>query len=176
MIDLHYNFLSEHSLNLIDNKIEELFNSRGSKPLFSSSVSHWEKNLIDSSIPILRYTLKSEDLELLNALKSEIEGKINYFVEDVIIHICPRLSYIPWHNDGNHKAAISIYISKKWDPNWGGYFLYADDQKNIRGVIPERNLAIFQKGGTPHSVSLIGMNADYRISIQCFLRMEKKLM
>lgn len=47
---------------------------------------------------------------------------------------------------------------------------------SIYAIKPDRNLAVFQKGGTKHSVSTINLNADYRISIQCFLNSDKKLM
>lgn len=174
MINKYKEFFSTDALELIDQKIESLFNTRVEKPLFSSSISHWEKNLTDESVPILRYILKNEDSELSQILKKEIEQKIPYYVNDIIIHICPRLSFIPWHDDGNHTAALSIYLNKRWNPNWGGYFMYSENDGEIKAILPERNLAILQKGGTMHCVSGISMSAGYRISIQCFLRTEKK--
>jgi hypothetical protein len=175
MIQTHPEFFSESTLLLLDDKIKLIFGHRSRTPIFTSNISNWSKELIGGGIPILRYVLNKEDSELLIFLKNEIEDKIPYFVRDVIIHICPAFSYIPWHDDGGHKAALSVYLNKNWEPDWGGFFMYEDSGK-IHAIKPERNLAILQKGGLKHSVSTINSNADYRISIQCFLNSEKKLM
>jgi hypothetical protein len=175
MIHTYSEFLSENTLKLLDEKIDSIFNHKSQTPIFTSNVTNWGSGLIQNSTPILRYIITNEDLELLGLLKKEIESKIPYYVNGVIIHICPKFSYIPWHNDGNHLAALSIYLNKNWNSNWGGFFMYEDGDK-IYAIKPDRNLAVFQKGGTKHSVSMINSDADYRISIQCFLNSEKKLM
>lgn len=174
MINKYKDFFSAETLGLIDQKVESLFNKEEEKPLFSSSISHWEKNLTDGSVPILRYVLQNEDVELSQIIRKEIEQKIPYYVNGILIHICPRLSFIPWHDDGLHTAALTVYLNKKWNPNWGGYFMYSENDGEIKAIFPERNLGILQKGGVLHSVSGITMNAGYRISIQCFLKLERK--
>lgn len=171
-------FFSENALDLIDKTLENILNSKSAKssmPIFSSSISHWEDFLIRSSTPILRYFLNDEDKELTDILKKEIESQIPYYVNGIVIHICPKLSYIPWHNDRGHTAALTVYLNKDWDANWGGYFMYKDSDE-VKAIKPERNVAVLQKGGIFHSVSTTNMDADYRISIQCFLQKEKKLM
>jgi Rps23 Pro-64 3,4-dihydroxylase Tpa1-like proline 4-hydroxylase len=175
MITKYDNFLSENLLILIDNKIKDIFNSKSDRAIFSSSTSHWSEYLKSNSTPILRYVMNDSELELFNSLKKEIEKKIPYYVDNVIIHIFPKLSYIPWHDDGNHTAALTIYINEKWDANWGGFFMYNIDD-TINAIKPERNLAILQKGGLGHCVTTTNIDADFRISIQCFLKQEKKIM
>lgn len=175
MITKFDNFFTEDTLNLIDEKIKSIYNTSKERPMFSSSISHWDDYLKGSSTPILRYVLSTDDLELMDILKKEIQNKIPYYVNNVIIHICPKLSYIPWHNDSGHTAALTVYINKNWDPNWGGYFMYKDND-DIKALKPERNCAILQKGGLSHCVSTTNIDADYRVSIQCFLQTEKKLM
>jgi Rps23 Pro-64 3,4-dihydroxylase Tpa1-like proline 4-hydroxylase len=175
MINTYSEFFSEIILSLLDDKIKSIYEHKSRTPIFTSNISNWDKDLVGSSVPILRYILNKEDTELINLIKSEIENKLPYYVNDIIIHICPPFSYIPWHDDGGHKAALSIYLNKNWNPNWGGFFMYEDGDK-ICAIKPDRNLAIFQKGGTKHSVSTINLNADYRISIQCFLNSDKKIM
>jgi hypothetical protein len=169
------NFFTEELLNLIDEKIKKFFSSKLDIPVFSSSILNWEHSLVKSSSPILRHILTNSDIDLLNEIKKESQNKIPYFVNDVLIHICPRLSYIPWHSDSGHAAALTVYLNKNWDPDWGGYFMYREGGE-IKAVKPERNLAILQKGGIVHSLSTINMDADYRISIQCFLKSEKKIL
>lgn len=175
MIVKYNDFLSEDLLILIDNKIKDIFNQKTERAIFSSSISHWSEYLKSCSSPILRYTMNESDNDLVNYLKREVEKQIPYYVDDVIIHIFPKLSYIPWHNDGGHTAALTIYINEKWDPNWGGFFMYNIDD-TINAIKPERNLAILQKGGLQHCVTTTNMDSDYRISIQCFLKHEKKLL
>jgi hypothetical protein len=172
MITKYDNFLSEDLLILIDNKIKDIFNSKSERAIFSSSISHWSEYLKSSSTPILRYVMNDSDLKLVNFLKKEIEKQIPYYLDDIIIHLFPKLSYIPWHNDGSHKSALTIYINEKWEPNWGGFFMYKIDD-DIRAIKPKRNLAILQNGGLPHCVTTTNIDADFRISIQCFLKKEK---
>jgi hypothetical protein len=175
MITKYDNFLSENLLVLIDKKIKDIFNSKSERAIFSSSISHWSEYLKSSSTPILRYVMNDSDLELLNFLKKEIEKKIPYYVDDVIIHIFPKLSYIPWHDDGSHSAALTIYINEKWEVNWGGYFMYKINDE-LLAIKPKRNLAVLQNGGLPHCVTTTNIDSDFRISIQCFLKQEKKLL
>lgn len=175
MIVKYNDFLSEDLLILIDKKIEDIFNAKSERALFSSSISHWSEYLKSSSTPILRYSMQDNDLELINLLKKEIEKQIPYYVDDIIIHLFPKLSYIPWHNDSGHTAALTIYINKKWEPNWGGFFMYKIDDE-IRAIKPNRNMAILQKDGLEHCVTTTNIDSDFRISIQCFLKHEKKLL
>jgi Rps23 Pro-64 3,4-dihydroxylase Tpa1-like proline 4-hydroxylase len=175
MINIYSNFLSEDLLILIDKKIEDIFNQKTERAIFSSSISHWSEYLKSNSTPILRYAMQDTDLELINFLKKEIEKQIPYYVDDIIIHLLPRLSYIPWHNDGGHTASLTIYINEKWEPNWGGFFMYKIGDE-IRAIKPERNSAILQKDGLKHCVTTTNIDSDFRISIQCFLKHEKKLL
>lgn len=174
MINKYQDFLSENTLSLLDEKINSIFNHKSQTPIFTSNITNWDIGLVQNSTPILRYIITNEDLELFTILKKEIENKIPYYVNGIILHICPKFSYIPWHNDGGHSAALSIYINKEWKPNWGGYFMYMNEDE-ILAIKPKRNLAVLQKGGLWHSVSTINSDADYRISIQCFLNKEKNL-
>ena len=175
MIIKYDNFLSENLLILIDNKINDIFNSKSERAIFSSSISHWSEYLKSSSTPILRYSMNESDFELVNLLKKEIEKQVPYYVDDIIIHLFPKLSYIPWHDDGGHGAALTIYINEKWEPNWGGFFMYKIND-DIWAIKPKRNLALLQKGGITHCVTTTNIDSDFRISIQCFLKQEKKLL
>ena len=90
MIIKYDNFLSENLLILIDNKINDIFNSKSERAIFSSSISHWSEYLKSSSTPILRYSMNESDFELVNLLKKEIEKQVPYYVDDIIIHLFPN--------------------------------------------------------------------------------------
>jgi hypothetical protein len=179
MINIYSNFLSEESIKELDEKIENiLYKSDPDMPNFTTSLTSWDTQLQKSSTPIIRYVLNKNDDRLFQLLKKEIENKIPYYIGDMVIHFAPKLSYIPWHGDAHAKAALSIYLNKKWDVNWGGYFLYKIDD-GIRAIKPEFNLGILQEGGTnglPHCVTTTNIDADLRISLQLFLTNKKKLL
>jgi hypothetical protein len=179
MIDVYKNFLSSESIEKLDEKIESiLYKSNPDTPNFTTSLTSWEDNLKKSSSPIIRYVLNQNDTELYKILKKEIESKIPYYIDNIIIHFSPKLSYIPWHNDGHVMAALTIYLNKNWDINWGGYFLYKESDE-IKAIVPDFNLALLQKGGkngVPHCVTTTNIDSDLRISLQLFLINQKKIM
>lgn len=179
MINIYSNFLSEDAIKKLDDKIEEILNnSDPNVPNFTTSLTSWTKYLQNNSTPIIRYVLNKNDDTLFQSLKKEIESKIPYYIDNMVIHFSPKLSYIPWHNDGHVIAALSIYLNKKWDVNWGGYFLYKLNDE-IKAIKPELNLGILQEGGEkglPHCVTTTNIDADLRISLQLFLSNKKKLL
>lgn len=179
MINVYSNFLSEESIKILDNKVEEiLYKSDPNVPNFTTSLTSWQNQLQKSSTPIIRYVLNKNDDTLFQFLKKEIENKIPYYIDSMVIHLSPKLSYIPWHNDSHVIAALTIYLNKKWDVNWGGYFLYKLNNE-IKAIKPEFNLALLQEGGAtglPHCVTTTNIDADLRISLQLFLTNKKKLL
>jgi Rps23 Pro-64 3,4-dihydroxylase Tpa1-like proline 4-hydroxylase len=79
----------------------------------------------------------------------------------------PVGSYIPWHNDGYHKAAITIYLTEH-DKDDGGYFMY-DDGHGIKAVMPKPNRAVFVTGGLSHCVTTVNQGSPIRRTIQVWL-------
>ena len=179
MINVYKNFLSKETIEKLDNKIENiLHNSNPDVPNFTTSLTSWPDNLKKSSTPIIRYVLNENDTDLFKTLKKEIENKISYYIDGIVIHISPKLSYIPWHNDGHVNAALTIYLNKEWDINWGGYFLYKENDE-IKAIVPDFNLALLQQGGADgisHCVTTTNIDADLRITLQLFLTNKKKIM
>jgi hypothetical protein len=179
MIDIYEKFLSEESIEKLDDMIEKIFkNSDPNVPNVSTSLMVWEKGLQANSSPIIRYVLNKNNDELFQSLKKEIENKIPYFIDSIVIHFSPKLSYIPWHKDDHVKAALTVYLNKTWNTNWGGYFLYRLNGE-IKGIKPDFNLAVLQQGGETgitHCVTTTNIDADLRISLQLFLTTKKKLL
>jgi hypothetical protein len=179
MINIYSNFLSEDAIKKLDDKIEEiLHNSNPNVPNFTTSLTSWDKNVQNSSTPIIRYVFNKNDDTIFQFLKKEIESKIPYYIDNMVIHFSPKLSYIPWHNDNHVIAALTIYLNKNWNVNWGGYFLYKLNDE-IKAIKPELNLGILQEGGEkglPHCVTTTNIDADLRISLQLFLSNKKKLL
>ena len=50
-----------------------------------------------------------------------------------------------------------------------------EENNEIKAIKPEYNLGVLQEGGVNHCVSTINVNADVRVSIQAFLKVDKKI-
>lgn len=134
----------------------------------------WEEGLISYSTPILRYRFEENDKLLFDKIKDEVIKKTEFSITDIIVHIFPKLSYIPWHLDGTYDSALTIYLNKNWDKNWGGLFLYKENNE-IKAFIPKKNTGILLEGGIEHCVTTTNINADDRITLQFFLNKKKKI-
>lgn len=174
-IELHKNFLSEDLFVELVDSVNQKIISGGDSPIFSTNIYTWQKELINSSTPILRYYLNDIDKNITSKLKKEIENKIPFYVDGMMVHLFTKLSYIPWHDDYGHKAAMTIYLNNTWDDNWGGYFMYKHNDE-IRAIKPSRNLAVIQDGGIPHCVTTTNIDSDIRMTLQIFLRLDKKIL
>ena len=87
-------------------------------------------------------------------------------------------SSLNWHKDFSPiVASITIYLNDEWDKNWGGLFMYTENDEitnDINAVFPKNNLAILQKNSNIwHSVSPTSKNAPIRVSLQMFQELPK---
>ena len=87
-----------------------------------------------------------------------------------MFYIWTKLSYIPWHNDHHVNGALTVYLNNYWDINWGGYFMYKNQNNEINAIKPETNLGVLQLEGVEHSVSTVNVNAENRITLQTFFK------
>ena len=70
MINIYKNFLSEESINQLDEKIENiLYKSDPDVPHFTTSLTSWSKYLQNNSTPIVRYVLNKNDDTIFQLLK-----------------------------------------------------------------------------------------------------------
>jgi Rps23 Pro-64 3,4-dihydroxylase Tpa1-like proline 4-hydroxylase len=176
MITKYKDFFNDEICQELDVLISKIMSKENrDNPIYSASISSWDKELVSHSTPILRYFLTEENDKLISKIKKEVSKKTGYEIDYVLIHFFPKLSYITWHDDGIFKGAITVYLNKNWDSDWGGYLMYEEDS-DVKAIKPEYNLGILQEGGVKHCVSTINVDADIRISIQAFLVKSKKLM
>lgn len=168
----HENILTDELLDKTDNLIQKLMTDKNVE--FTSSTLLWQKELLGTSTPVLRYVLGPNEKEIYNELKKEIEDKVPYKVESIMVYLWPNLGYITWHNDGVYNAGLTIYMNKFWDKNWGGLFLYEEDDE-IKGIVPKRNLGVLQVGGVNHATTTINYGAEYRVTLQMFFNKNRKV-
>lgn len=78
-------------------------------------------------------------------------------------------SYIPWHNDGRHAAAVTVYLNQYWDRDWGGLFLYEDTDGAIHAVVPRFNLGLRNSANLRHATTPVTADAvEPRYTLQLF--------
>lgn len=162
--------------NVFDNDFcEEIYNdclmtiSDHSKYVWKSNYS-WMSDVFKGSFPVqcrlMEDPLKTRILDAL--LEKGIIDTKNYVVSNFA---WTRLSYIPWHNDGIYDGgAVTIYLNPTWDENWGGMFMYKENNSDeIYGLMPKFNTAVKVLNYTLHSVSHISpMAACPRYTLQLF--------
>ena len=132
-----------------------------------SNYKSWSTSMIKVSSPILLFNLNED---LYNKVKTNPKLNIQH-EKDMSIHyaVYPRLSYIPWHTDSHVKKAITIYLNKTWDIDYGGLLCYNSNDE-FKCIVPEYNKAVELKGNTPHSVLTVNMNAPMRETLQIFVK------
>lgn len=86
-----------------------------------------------------------------------------------------RLSYIPWHNDSKKEQALTIYLNDRWDPDWGGLFLYRDEHDQIRGFAPRFNCGLRNSSNIEHATTPVTLDApEPRFTVQLFCELKKQ--
>lgn len=143
-------------------------------------------------VDVLKYatggTLLSRALsdDWKNEIYSELlnRGKIDYFPysSSAILYMGFTTSCVNWHNDYSDYNALSIYLNKEWDSNWGGWFAWTDDFKGQEyGVnpkvgqfyCPQYNTAVMSTEKEWHCTTPLATVAPPRISIQLFFSKNK---
>ena len=127
----------------------------------------WDPRIVKNSAPVLIARVKDE--ALLQNIQQNVKDKIGDYEINAMFYYWTQLSYIPWHNDGDHKGALTIYLSDQ-DLDAGGYFMYDEGKGMIKSIRPIRNRAVLQQGGIYHCVSTVNVGYPTRITMQVWLR------
>jgi hypothetical protein len=162
------NFFNENEIKFIKNYAEDILSTQ--EILSSDIIDDWQAQLNTSSGRINTYHINSKiDSELYEIISKKIKKSFEMEIKGSSFYFWLNNSNINWHNDSGHKAAATIYLNKIWDKNWGGYFIYENDNK-LGIEIPKYNKCIFQSGGIEHATTPVDKNAPIRKSLQIFLK------
>ena len=101
-------------------------------------------------------TLKNINIAPLN--KNVIKGCLFYKWE-LLLHSD--------NQDSNHSDGLTIYLNDDWSYENGGLFLYKENN-DIKTIIPQKNKAVLQVGGVPHSTTIVSKYSKPRKTIQIF--------
>lgn len=137
--------------------------------VWSTNVS-WQPEIVRASHPVLMRSYASgaakmilEQLGQNGVLDPGKDWKVQNYV-------WTRLSYIPWHNDGNHSEAVTVYLNEDWDSDWGGLFLWRESMKGpIQAREPRFNTALRNADKLWHATTPVMLDApEPRITLQLF--------
>ncbi len=99
--------------------------------------------------------------------------KVNQQIKKFVLHSMKDNSGINWHNDHNYKYGITYYINRRWNPRFGGEFLFQDKSNN--GFIPlVGNSVVIVKAPFDHKVTPVMKPLVPRKTIQIFLPQDSK--
>ena len=148
MIKLYKDFFDSDCLDYIEKEIEKGKLTANLKTSYPSS--YWSPDIIHDSAPVMIFDMSPPDM-LLNRLNEVIDttGQVNF-----MIYYWPGGSYIPWHTDEHTPMTATLYCNRIWDRNWGGLFLYEEEDK-ILAEVPEWNKLVIQTDSNPHSTTSV---------------------
>ncbi len=165
MLTQYENFFTDHLCNELLGTARFLM-EKGDY-VFATNL-RWNPLIVKDSFPVFMHALNIES-NLYRECKHQIETKIQLPIKNdsIMIYYWTRLSYIPWHDDENHTGALTVYLNEEWDEDWGGYFLYKEDE-TIKAILPKKNFALLQQGGIKHATTPVHLNGGIRFTIQTF--------
>jgi len=146
-------------------ELSENFNKRS----WSSSLFMWSKEIHDGIKGSCMSSLVSE--ELSKKIESDIKPHLTKTYTGLYIqfHVFQYYSGVSVHDDGDRKFGATIYLNKQWDANWGGIFLWKENEKDeiMKGVLPKRNMMVLNDEKQLHMVTSISPDCkEPRCSIQ----------
>lgn len=163
-ISIYYGVLSK---DLID-KIKAF---SFSKKEHRVNLTSWTSAVTGFSGAIMLFDLSQE---LQDEVKKQIETILNLpkaeFVWEIVYTLGGRLSFIPWHDDGDYIRACTIYLNESWDKDWAGMFVYEDGPKEIKAIYPEYNKCVVMYPPIMHTTTMPSINAPLRESLQIFIK------
>lgn len=137
-----------------------------------TNITNWDSGVVGSSSAIILFDIAGE-------LKQEVWKWVEPLLLDTkvsdfscVYTVGTNYSFIPWHDDHSHCHAVTIYLNKEWDKNWGGALLYAHRHNldDIRAIYPKYNQAVVMKPPIHHSTMMTAKNAPMRLSLQIFTK------
>lgn len=169
------NFLPQHIYKKFHNEILSEYKNNHQK--FDRAKDLWQENLHKNLNTVYKFEIFNNYCDMLrtflqhNPYKKIKPTKQNAF----IIHAMPRGSGINWHTDDVYDFAATYYLNKAWHNQWGGEFMFKDDETGLKGFIPPvGNSVILVKGGTLHKVNPVLYKNVPRFSLQHFINIEEE--
>lgn len=92
-----------------------------------------------------------------------------FYDADVFYQIWGTNSFIQTHSDSGYAYSATFYLVKNWSVDYGGLFVYYDEENNLQCVCPNYNMLIVNTKKLSHLVTPItSLAKDLRYTIQVF--------
>jgi len=169
---------------LSDKTIATLFSyAEEAKKKFAwgSNVYLWPPTLTITNGVVLTLSLPANATE---AIFAELvgRGKLPYHPKDGIMMFYSWLpgSSITWHSDYLDKNSMTVYLTKDWRPDHGGYFCWRDWDETFprhtygsppdecRMRLPKYNHYVYMTDAEWHTTTITAPSAPPRLSLQMF--------
>ena len=132
----------------------------------------WSNDLINNIEPPMRVGVSN--YKPFEMLKTLVKHNAYFQLSDAkdmstTIHYMKKGAGINWHDDGKWKYGATYYINHKWHRQWGGEFMFTDN--NGHGWIPPvGNSLVIVKAPIPHKVNPVLSKIIPRITVQLFMK------
>jgi len=162
------NFLDHSTYKKIHSDVfkSKLVFLKSTKEDWEKDLKHGHKNFVErADLKTNYWPLKKIKILLENNFFHRIKVK-NF---NPMIHSMNDGCGINWHDDGDYKYGITYYINRRWNPFFGGEFLFRSENSN--GFIPiVGNSLVIVKAPLEHKVSHVLNPLIPRKTIQIFIK------
>jgi hypothetical protein len=132
----------------------------------------WSEDLINNIEPPMR--VEVDNYLPFEKLKTLVRHNAHFKLNNVekmstTIHYMKKNAGINWHDDNTWKYGATYYINHRWLKQWGGEFMFTDN--NGHGWIPPvGNSLVIVKAPITHKVNPVLSPIMPRISVQMFMK------
>lgn len=173
-IEVIENFFSSDELDVLENAIMDSEDNDASMQSGKNTrgLVLFEKGVDGGEVDLSRYLIHpTVDKEVYEIVERRIKEEFSVKEFTAYFHYLYPGSHMGWHSETvGITSAISIYLTRDWDWNYGGYICYEEEKEDFRLQIPDFNKAILQKSGTFHCVTPVYKDSPVRKSIQIFVQ------
>ena len=132
----------------------------------------WDEKIVHDSTAVFCCMLPDRLLgelkqNLIDYNKLDLFDESREYLEKVMCYVWTQGSYIPIHDDGIYKKAVTIYLNENWKEEFGGQINWLEDGV-IKTFTPEFNSAALNDTLNIHSTSKVTVKNSPRITIQMF--------
>lgn len=156
------------SISTYSDCLKELSNKFNER-CWSSSLVMWSEEIHAGIKGSCMSSLASK--ELSEKIETDIKSFLPKTYKSLYIqfHVFQYYAGVAVHDDGDRKFGATIYLNKHWDANWGGIFLWKEneDDEVLKGILPKQNMMVLNDERQMHLVTPISPDCkEPRCSIQ----------
>jgi hypothetical protein len=171
------NALSDQSLNNLFTYIDDM----KKKFAWGTNLHIWPPTLTITPGVVLTHNLPEQMTDEIFA-ELVARGNLPFQPKDRIMMFyawCAG-SNITWHSDYLDKHSMTIYLSKNWNPNHGGYFCWREWDESLprhsygappeqcKMQLPKYNNFVYMTDAEWHTTTITAPSAPPRLSLQMF--------